>query len=116
MPAFLTEATRDAHLLDMLAQAAQTCRHNGQRLVLVVDGLDEDLGWTTSTDAHSTAALLPPQPPAGIRIIVAAGRTRPSLPTCPKTIRCVVRVSSACWTRHHMPQLCSSMRGANSSG
>jgi len=79
MPGFLTEATRDPHLLGMLAQAAQACRQNGQRLVLVVDGLDEDLGWTTSTDSHSVAALLPVQPPAGMRIIVA-DRPNPPIP------------------------------------
>jgi tetratricopeptide (TPR) repeat protein len=79
MPAYLTEATRDAHLLDMLTRAARSCHADGQRLVLVIDGLDEDLGWTTSLDAHSIAALLPAAPPAGARIIVA-GRPNPPVP------------------------------------
>ena len=79
MPAYLTEATRDAHLLDMLTRAARSCHVDGQRLVLVIDGLDEDLGWTTSIDAHSIAALLPPRPPAGARVIVA-GRPNPPVP------------------------------------
>ena len=79
MPAYLTEATRDGHLLNMLTKAVQASREKGQQLALVVDGLDEDLGWTTSLDAHSIAALLPPEPPAGTRIIVA-GRPNPPVP------------------------------------
>jgi tetratricopeptide (TPR) repeat protein len=79
MPAYLTEATREAHLLDMFARAARACQRDGQRLVLVVDGLDEDLGWTTSTDAHSIAALLPSAPSASARVIVA-GRPNPPVP------------------------------------
>ena len=79
MPAYLTEATRDAHLLDTLTRAAQTCQEDDRRLVLVIDGLDEDLGWSTSIDAHSIAALLPVEPPAGARIIVA-GRPNPPIP------------------------------------
>ena len=79
MPAYLTDANREAHLFGMLDQAARACSRDGQRLVLIVDGLDEDLGWTTSPDAHSVAALLPASPPAGMRIIVA-GRPDPPLP------------------------------------
>jgi hypothetical protein len=44
IPALLTEATREPHLLRMLAEAADACHRRGQRLVLVVDGLDEDRG------------------------------------------------------------------------
>lgn len=81
MPAYLTEATRDAHLLDTLTRAAQTCQEDGERLVLVIDGLDEDLGWTTSIDAYSIAAMLPPEPPAGSRArIIVAGRPNPPVP------------------------------------
>ena len=54
-------------------------RRSRQRLVLVVDGLDEDRGVTTSPDAHSIAALLPAVPPAGVRVIVA-GRPDPPVP------------------------------------
>ena len=60
----------------MLAQTAEQC----QRLVLVVDGLDEDGGVTTGPDAYSIAALLPTRgPPDGLRVIVA-GRPDPPVP------------------------------------
>ena len=54
-------------------------RDAGGRLVLVVDGLDEDRGVTTGPDAHSIAGLLPADPPAGMRVIVA-GRPNPPVP------------------------------------
>ena len=79
IPAYLTEATRELHLLDMLTQAAEVCQCEDQRLVLVVDGLDEDRGVTTGPDAHSIAALLPHRPPSGLRVIVA-GRPDPPIP------------------------------------
>jgi hypothetical protein len=75
MPACLTEATRESHLLRMLTEAARQCG----RLVLVVDGLDEDRGVVAGVDAHSIAALLPSRPPDGLRVIVA-GRLDPPLP------------------------------------
>lgn len=80
MPTLLTDATRDAHLLGALERAADLCRARGERLVLVVDGLDEDQGVTAGPDAHSIAAMLPSRPPAGMRVIVA-GRPNPPIPT-----------------------------------
>ncbi|MEU0272229.1 hypothetical protein [Streptomyces sp. NPDC006307] len=80
VPAHLTGATRAAHLLALLDDAATVCQEKGSRLVLVVDGLDEDLGVTTGPDAYSIAALLPAHPRAGMRIIVA-GRLAPPLPS-----------------------------------
>ena len=47
--------------------------------MLVVDGLDEDGGVTTGPHAHSIAGLLPAEPPAGMRVIVA-GRPNPPIP------------------------------------
>jgi tetratricopeptide (TPR) repeat protein len=79
LPAVLREATREAYLLDLLAQAAAECRNAGGRLVLVVDGLDEDRGVTSGPHAHSIAALLPADPPDGMRVIVA-GRPNPPVP------------------------------------
>ncbi|MHA6762179.1 ATP-binding protein [Streptacidiphilus sp. PAMC 29251] len=79
MPAYLTEATREGHLLAVLEEAAHRCRQRGERLVLLVDGLDEDRGVTTGPDAYSIAALLPARPPAGMRVIVA-GRPDPPVP------------------------------------
>ena len=75
----LTAATRDAHLLGMLEQAAEACVARGERLIMVVDGLDEDRGITSGQDAHSIAALLPHDPPAQMRIVVA-GRPDPPIP------------------------------------
>jgi len=79
MPAFLTPATREAHLKGMLAEMAGKCQSQGERLVLLVDGLDEDRGVTTSPDAYSIAALLPARPVSGLRVIVA-GRPDPPIP------------------------------------
>jgi tetratricopeptide (TPR) repeat protein len=79
LPALLPEATREAYLLGLLSQAATACAEQGGRLVLVVDGLDEDRGVTTGPDAHSIASLLPADPPAGMRVIVA-GRPNPPVP------------------------------------
>ncbi|MBP2326887.1 thioredoxin-like negative regulator of GroEL [Kibdelosporangium banguiense] len=79
LPPYLTESTREAHMLGLLAEAAQACRARNEHFVLVVDGLDEDRGVTTGPDAHSIAALLPSKPPDGMRIIVA-GRPDPPIP------------------------------------
>ncbi len=79
LPDVLPEATREAFLLDLLAQAAVACQDAGGRLVLVVDGLDEDRSVTTGPDAQSIAGLLPAEPPAGMRVIVA-GRPNPPVP------------------------------------
>ncbi|MEV6159475.1 hypothetical protein AB0L53_55000 [Nonomuraea sp. NPDC052129] len=79
MPDLLTESTRQAHLARLLAEAGQACAGAGERLVLVVDGLDEDRGVTAGPHAHSIAALLPERPPEGMRVIVA-GRPDPPVP------------------------------------
>ena len=79
LPTALPEATREAHLLGMMSRAAVACREAGGRLVLVVDGLDEDRGVTAGPGAHSIAGLLPGDPPAGMRVIVA-GRRDPPVP------------------------------------
>ncbi|MEU0349067.1 hypothetical protein ABZ302_20040 [Streptomyces sp. NPDC006237] len=79
VPSYLTGATRAAHLLALLDEAATACREQGSRLVLVVDGLDEDRGVTTGPDVYSIAALLPARPPGGMRVVVA-GRLAPPLP------------------------------------
>jgi tetratricopeptide (TPR) repeat protein len=79
VPPVLPEATREAFLLGLLGQAAAACEDEGGRLVLVVDGLDEDRSVTTGPDAHSIAGLLPADPPHGMRVIVA-GRPNPPIP------------------------------------
>ncbi|MFD4635869.1 hypothetical protein ACFWN2_01070 [Lentzea sp. NPDC058436] len=69
---------REAHFLGLFTEAARWCADQGERLVLLVDGLDEDRG-VTGTDFHSIAALLPPEPPHGARMIVS-GRPHPPVP------------------------------------
>ncbi|ATY10658.1 hypothetical protein CU254_09405 [Amycolatopsis sp. AA4] len=60
----------------VFSEAAAHCRNRGERLVLVVDGLDEDRG--ASSGGHSIAALLP-FPEHGLRVIVAS-RLNPDVP------------------------------------
>ncbi|MGA5442232.1 hypothetical protein ACPCKW_22310 [Streptomyces griseoincarnatus] len=59
---------------DLCRAAAEACRGQGQRLVLIVDGLDEDRGAVPG--GLSIAALLPRVPPAGMRVVVT-GRPGP---------------------------------------
>jgi hypothetical protein len=65
----------------ILGAAAEKCRQTSGRLVLVVDGLDED--WYASRTKPrrrpSIASLLPEQPPGGMRVIVS-GRPNPPIP------------------------------------
>jgi len=79
MPDLLTESNRQGWFGRVLADAAVACERDGLRLVLLVDGLDEDQGVTGAPEAHSIAALLPAVPPAGVRVIVA-GRPDPPVP------------------------------------
>jgi tetratricopeptide (TPR) repeat protein len=76
LPPFLTESTREGHMLGLLAQAAELCRERDEAFVLLVDGLDEDRG--TNKLGQSIAGLLPAEPPAGLRVIVA-GRPNPPI-------------------------------------
>lgn len=79
LPPLLTESTRETYLLGLLIEAAEACQQRGERLVLLVDGLDEDRGVHEGSDSHSIAALLPARPPAGMRVIVT-GRPNPPIP------------------------------------
>ncbi|ATL29176.1 hypothetical protein [Streptomyces formicae] len=81
VPPQLTEATREAHLLRLFGRAAQECGERGERLVLLVDGLDEDRGATDGPDAHSVAGLVAqvPHDHDALRVVVA-GRPHPPLP------------------------------------
>ncbi|WP_405005556.1 hypothetical protein OHV13_16340 [Kitasatospora purpeofusca] len=73
-----SDEARFAHLL---AGAAAKSRKNRRQLVLVIDGLDEDLAWPAAgappTEAGSIAALLPADPPANVRIIVSSRLSGP---------------------------------------
>ncbi|MER6590229.1 hypothetical protein [Micromonospora chalcea] len=73
-PAYLPEPTRDAHFLGLLGRAAECCRARGERLTLVIDGLDEDIG----AGSQSIAGLLPGHLPPGTRVVLA-GRKNPPL-------------------------------------
>ncbi|MFL6111114.1 MAG: trypsin-like peptidase domain-containing protein [Catenulispora sp.] len=73
VPTGLADSTRQEVLLALMDEAAETCRRRGERLVLVLDGLDEDQG------DHGVAWLLPAEPAAGMRVIVS-GRDHPPLP------------------------------------
>ncbi|MFE2142272.1 hypothetical protein ACFXA3_11085 [Streptomyces sp. NPDC059456] len=75
----VTPVTRDEQLRLALDRTARRSAERGRRLVLVVDGLDEDRGVTSGPDSHSIAALLPRVPPYGMRIVVA-GRPHPPVP------------------------------------
>jgi hypothetical protein len=79
IPAFLTDTTRDRCFWDLLERAASACVQHDERLVLLVDGIDEDDGVPAGGPAHSIAALLPANPPPGLRVIVA-GRPNPPIP------------------------------------
>ncbi|MFB8078427.1 hypothetical protein [Streptomyces sp. NPDC056013] len=75
IPAHLTAATKDAHLFRLYGEASRACAARGERLVLLVDGLDEDRGVTTGPEARSIASLLPAAGP-----VVVSGRLNPPLP------------------------------------
>ncbi|MCS7480981.1 tetratricopeptide repeat protein [Umezawaea endophytica] len=79
MPANLTASTREGHLQSLLCDVAERCAQRAEHFALVVDGLDEDSGVNGDPDAHSIAALLPFDPPNGMRVIVA-GRPNPPIP------------------------------------
>ncbi|MET8277812.1 hypothetical protein [Micromonospora sp. NPDC005174] len=64
MPGHLTGATGEAHLLSRYTDAAQACERRGERLVLVVDGLDD------RRDASRVATLLPDRLVGGLRVVL----------------------------------------------
>ncbi|WP_370971977.1 hypothetical protein [Amycolatopsis sp. cg9] len=78
-PSSLTDSSKEGHLLEYLAEAAEASNNHGERFVLLVDGLDEDRSVHTGPQSHSIASLLPTRPPAGMRIIVT-GRPNPPIP------------------------------------
>ncbi|WP_338596700.1 hypothetical protein [Saccharopolyspora sp. SCSIO 74807] len=78
-PPDMGSANREGHLLGLWEQAERVCRQRGERLVLVVDGLDEDRGWDASPEARSIAAMLPNSIPGSMRVIVS-GRHHPPVP------------------------------------
>ncbi|MFV6027789.1 hypothetical protein [Streptomyces sp. NPDC056264] len=75
----VTEHTRDEQLLTAWERAAERCAAQGNRLIVLVDGLDEDRGVVAGPESYSIAALLPAEPPHGSRILIA-GRPHPPVP------------------------------------
>ncbi|MEV6926493.1 helix-turn-helix domain-containing protein [Dactylosporangium sp. NPDC051485] len=83
-----TPVSRDVHRRALLRAAAEQVNAAGRRLLLVVDGLDEDRGGRAGSGLPSIASLLPKVPDKSLRIVVT-GRPNPACPmTCPATIRC----------------------------
>lgn len=72
--------TSQGQFLHALERAAAQATEAGQRLVLLVDGLDEDTGVPDGSSGHSIAALFPRNPPPGLSVLVAA-RPDPPVPS-----------------------------------
>ncbi|MEV6527953.1 hypothetical protein AB0M43_39135 [Longispora sp. NPDC051575] len=79
LPAPVTPTNAVAHFADLLDAAAEECAGRGERLVLLVDGLDEDTGVVAGANTHSVAAVLPNLLPHGLRVVVAS-RPNPPIP------------------------------------
>jgi len=74
-----TPAGRDRERRRLLEAAAARVAARQQRLVLVIDGLDEDVGATAGSSLPSIAALLPRNPHDAVRILVTS-RPHPGIP------------------------------------
>ncbi|MFH8366077.1 hypothetical protein [Streptomyces sp. NPDC018031] len=74
------DCASQGHFLDALERATARATAEGRRLVLLVDGLDEDTGVESASSGYSIAALLPRVPPPGLRIVVS-GRPNPPIPS-----------------------------------
>ncbi|BBH69753.1 hypothetical protein ACTI_64380 [Actinoplanes sp. OR16] len=77
-PVAVSPGSLDAHRRHLFEAAARRLGEQGRRLVLVVDGLDEDK-WTPDSAMASIAALLPKNPGDHLRVIVS-GRLHPPVP------------------------------------
>lgn len=75
----LSSHVRIGHYLRLLKDAAQRSEETGRRLIIVIDGLDEDHGANDQLKIPSIASLLPMDPPANVRIVVSS-RYSPQLP------------------------------------
>ena len=69
----------DGQRVRLLKKAARQLDAAGERLLLVIDGLDEDRGAPPAGQT-SIASLLPRRPPTGTRILVTS-RPHPGIPT-----------------------------------
>jgi hypothetical protein len=105
--AVIDESLREAWLLDLLAQAAYGCQQQGVRLVLLVDGLDEDRGSPPARTRAVSARCCPVPRRPGCGSSWPAGPTRPCLTTCPTGIRCAIRGSSGRSPTPRTPVTCN---------
>jgi hypothetical protein len=80
IPPVTSAAARDRLRRQLLGEAAARAVKAGRRLVLVVDGLDEDSGSLPGSGLPSIAACPPKRPPDGLRVIVAGRPIRRSPP------------------------------------
>ena len=76
LPAIATRVARDGERRRLLECAAARVREAKGRLLLVVDGLDEDQGAKPGSGLPSIASVLPRHPPVGVRVLVTS-RNRP---------------------------------------
>ncbi|MFB9539736.1 MULTISPECIES: hypothetical protein [Streptomyces] len=79
VPLSLSPAARDAHRRALLQAATDKVRGEGRRLVLIVDGLDEDRGGHPGSGLASVASLLPKVCGEALQVVVAS-RSNPRLP------------------------------------
>ena len=73
-----TPAARDGQRRRLIKQAAARAQERGERLLIVVDGIDEDQGIPPAGPS-SIVSLLPERPPPGVRILVTS-RPHPGVP------------------------------------
>ncbi|MFD9444183.1 hypothetical protein ACFWBR_37830 [Streptomyces sp. NPDC060006] len=76
-PAIDAAAAREGYVLMALKRLAGLRADAGQRLVLVVDGIDEDRSTDGPTRRSSIARLLPRRPFRGLTVIVSRRSDRP---------------------------------------
>ncbi|MFC6022139.1 trypsin-like peptidase domain-containing protein [Plantactinospora solaniradicis] len=79
VPPAVSVAGRDRDRRRLLEVAAERAAERGRRLLIVVDGLDEDDGPSASAGTPSIAALLPSRPHPAIRVMVTS-RPHPGIP------------------------------------
>ncbi|MEU7873720.1 hypothetical protein [Dactylosporangium sp. NPDC049140] len=78
-PSVVLPSARDGLRRRWLSEAVAKASRSGNRLVLVVDGLDEDCGVDPLSGLASVASLLPRRPDPRLRVIVSS-RPDPQLP------------------------------------
>jgi Flp pilus assembly protein TadD len=104
----VTTGARVGAWLSLLASTAAQAEERARRLIVVVDGLDEDdAGAVPRRGRPSIASLLPRHPPPGVRFIVTS-RPDPGLPDdvpAGHPLRtCAVRYLAVSWVAEDLAQ------------